>query len=114
MDDGRTVRVGIERARMEEDTGKSLHMQTQLDQAIENVINRHFNPVIGLNNGVLERDFSRPKDHETKCLLGHSVETLWMIAEEALRRGDQNLWETCTNRIRKHLDVGWDHVYGGL
>jgi mannose/cellobiose epimerase-like protein (N-acyl-D-glucosamine 2-epimerase family) len=89
-------------------------MQQLLDDSIDQVIKRHFNPDIGLNNEVLNRDFSRPKDHETKCLLGHSVETLWMIAEEALRRGDRELWDTCTERIRKHLDVGWDHVFGGL
>jgi N-acylglucosamine 2-epimerase len=89
-------------------------MQSLLDLAIDNVIKRHYNPDIGLNNEVLNRDFSRPKDHETKCLLGHSVETLWMIAEEALRRGDRKLWDTCTGRIRRHLDVGWDHVFGGF
>ncbi len=89
-------------------------MQALVDEAIDNVIHRHYNPEIGLNNEVLNRDFSRPADHATKCLLGHSVETLWMIGEEALRRGDRSLWNTCTERIRKHLDVGWDHVFGGF
>lgn len=89
-------------------------IQGILDEAIDNVIRRHFNPDIGLNNEVLNRDGSRPKDHVMKCLLGHSVETLWMIAEEALRRGDRKLWETCTERIRRHIEVGWDHVFGGL
>jgi N-acylglucosamine 2-epimerase len=89
-------------------------MQAILDESIHNVIERHFNPEIGLNNEVLNFDFSRPADHFTKCLLGHSVETLWMIAEEAHRRGDRKLWDTCTERIRRHLDVGWDHVFGGF
>ena len=89
-------------------------MQALLDRSIEIVVKRHYNPEIGLNNEVLNRDFSRPADHATKCLLGHSVETLWMIGEEALRRGDKALSATCTERIRKHLDVGWDHVYGGF
>jgi mannose/cellobiose epimerase-like protein (N-acyl-D-glucosamine 2-epimerase family) len=89
-------------------------LQALLDQSIDIVVNRHFNPEIGLNNEILNRDFSRPRDQATKCLLGHSVETLWMIGEEALRRGDRSLWDTCASRIRKHLDVGWDHVYGGF
>ncbi len=89
-------------------------MRALTDQAIDNVIRRHFNPDIGLNNEVLNRDFSRPADHASKCLLGHSIETLWMIAEEALARGDRKLWDTCAERIRRHLDVGWDHVFGGL
>jgi mannose/cellobiose epimerase-like protein (N-acyl-D-glucosamine 2-epimerase family) len=89
-------------------------LQAALDEAIENIIDRHYNPEIGLNNEVLNRDFSRPEEHAAKCLLGHSVETLWMIAEEALRRGHERLWDLCTERIRRHLDVGWDHVFGGL
>jgi mannose/cellobiose epimerase-like protein (N-acyl-D-glucosamine 2-epimerase family) len=89
-------------------------MQSLLDYAIDKVINRHYNADIGLNNEVLNGDFTRPKDLEAECLPGHSVETLWMIAEEALRREDRKLWDTCTQRIRKHLDAGWDHVFGGL
>lgn len=89
-------------------------LKALLDRSISHVIDRHYNPEIGLNNEVLNRDFSRPPDHATKCLLGHSVETLWMIAEEARRRRDQKLWDTCATRIHKHLDVGWDHVYGGF
>lgn len=89
-------------------------LEAALDEAIENVIGRHYNPEIGLNNEVLNRDFSRPEEHAAKCLLGHSVETLWMTAEEALRRGDERLWDVCTERMRRHLDVGWDHVFGGF
>jgi mannose/cellobiose epimerase-like protein (N-acyl-D-glucosamine 2-epimerase family) len=89
-------------------------LQTWLDEAIDGVMNRHYNPEIGLNNEVLNHDFTRPREHATKCLLGHSVETLWMIAEEALRREDRNLWDVCTRRIQKHIEVGWDPVFGGL
>jgi mannose/cellobiose epimerase-like protein (N-acyl-D-glucosamine 2-epimerase family) len=89
-------------------------LQTWLEEAVDCVINRHYNPDIGLNNEVLNHDFTRPREHATKCLLGHSVETLWMIAEEALRREDRNLWDACTQRIQKHIEVGWDPVFGGL
>ncbi len=84
------------------------------DQALEAILNRHFNPEIGLNNEWLAFDFSRLPGEETKCQLGHSVETLWMAMEEAERRGDEALWRLCAERIRRHLDVGWDHIYGGL
>lgn len=89
-------------------------LQSLLDEAIGQVVNSHYNPDIELNNEVLNRDLSRPKDQATKCNLGHSVETLWMIGEEALRRGDRGLWTTCANRIHKHLDAGWDPVFGGF
>jgi mannose/cellobiose epimerase-like protein (N-acyl-D-glucosamine 2-epimerase family) len=84
------------------------------DQCIDAIINKHYNPEIGLNNEVLNFDFSRPKGEETKSLLGHSIETLWMVMDEALRRKDQELWDTCVGRIHRHLEVGWDHLFGGL
>ena len=89
-------------------------MRALLDLALDAVVNHHYNPEIGLNNEVLNTDFSRPKEEATKCIPGHSIETLWMIQDEALRRGDLKLWDTCAQRIHKHLEVGWDHVYGGL
>lgn len=84
------------------------------DEALEAVIRRHYNPDIGLNNERLAFDFSRLPGEQTKCQFGHSVETLWMAMAEAERRGDASLWQLCAERIRRHLDVGWDHIYGGL
>jgi len=84
------------------------------DRCVDAVINRHYNPEIGLNNEMLNFDFSRPKGEETKSLLGHSIETLWMIMDEADRRNDRKLWNTCAERIHRHIEVGWDHVFGGL
>jgi hypothetical protein len=89
-------------------------MQSLLEQAMDAVVRHHYNPEIGLNNEVLNHDFSRPQEEATKCIPGHSIETLWMIMEEALRRNDVKLWDTCAERIHKHLEVGWDYVYGGL
>ena len=106
--------VNLNTARQMEARWPDAEMKGLIEQAVDNVVNRHYNPDIGLNNEVLNRDFSRPKDHATKCLLGHSVETLWMIGEEALRRKDQKLWETCTGRIHRHIEVGWDPVFGGF
>ena len=84
------------------------------DHAIDAVIHKHYNPDFGLNNEQLNRDFTRPSEEAAKCNFGHSIETLWMLMEEARRRGDTQLWRTCAERIRHHLDVGWDWLYGGL
>jgi len=84
------------------------------EQATEAVIDKHYNPDIGLNNELLNHDFTRVKGEEMKSLLGHSVETLWMVMEEATRRNDQKLWRTAAERVRRHIDVGWDRVFGGL
>jgi mannose/cellobiose epimerase-like protein (N-acyl-D-glucosamine 2-epimerase family) len=84
------------------------------DRAVEAIMNKHYNPDIGLNTEILNFDFSRPKEEERKSRLGHSIEALWMVMDEATRRKDDAVWETCAERIHHHLDVGWDNIYGGL
>jgi len=84
------------------------------DHALDAIMNRHYNAEIGLNTEMLYFDFSRPKEEAQKARFGHGVEALWMVMDEANRRGDRALWNTCMERIRHHLDVGWDSVYGGL
>ena len=89
-------------------------VQEIADRSIEAVIERHYNPDIQLNNEELNPDFTRPPGEQTKCNLGHSVETLWMVMEEARRRGDEQLADVCAERIHRHLSVGWDWIHGGL
>jgi len=84
------------------------------DQCLEAIVERHYNPEIGLNNELLNFDLSRVEGEERKSLFGHSIENLWMVMDEAIRRDDEALWDLCAERILHHLEVGWDHVYGGL
>ena len=84
------------------------------DECVSAIMDRHYNPDIGLNNEFLNHDFSRPPSEANKCLVGHSIQALWHVIDEALRRGDDGLYALAARRIRRHLDVGWDHVYGGL
>lgn len=84
------------------------------DRSVDAIINRHYDPEIGLNTEVLDFDFSRPPEQARICHIGHSIEALWMVMEEAERRGDRKLWDLSAKRIRRHLDAGWDKVYGGL
>lgn len=84
------------------------------DRSIEAIIKHHYNPDTGLNNEVLNHDFSRSHSESSRTIIGHSIEALWMVMEEGLRRGDQQLINTCEKRLRRHLEVGWDRVYGGL
>jgi mannose/cellobiose epimerase-like protein (N-acyl-D-glucosamine 2-epimerase family) len=84
------------------------------DHALDAIMNRHYNPDLGLNTEMLYFDFSRPKEEADKSRFGHSVEALWMAMEEANRRQDAALWKTCAERIHHHLEAGWDYIYGGL
>jgi N-acylglucosamine 2-epimerase len=81
---------------------------------VEAIIEKHYNSEIMLNNEMLNFDFSRPKEEKNKSLPGHSIETLWMVMDEADRNGDDDLWQLCAERIERHIEVGWDRVYGGL
>jgi len=84
------------------------------DASVNAIINKHFKPDIGLNTEMLYFDFSRPKEEANKARFGHCIEALWMVMDEADRRGDADLWKTCAERIHHHLEVGWDYIYGGL
>ncbi len=84
------------------------------DHSVDMIINQHWNPDIGLNTEVLEYDGSRPAGRENYSGLGHGVEILWMIMDEARRRKDDALFALAAERMRRHFEVGWDHVYGGL
>lgn len=84
------------------------------ERSVDAIIQKHYNPDIGLNTDALNADFSRPKEEAAKCSIGVSIETLWMVMDEADRRNDKRLWSVCADRIRHHLEVGWDWVFGGL
>jgi N-acylglucosamine 2-epimerase len=84
------------------------------DHSVDAVINRHYNPEFGLDTETLKLDNTRPAELANVTVCGHSVETLWMIMDEALRRHDQALYDVCSERLRHHLDVCYDHIFGGL
>ncbi len=84
------------------------------DAGVDAILNRHYDSELGLNTEMLYDDFTRPPGEEKKVRFGHCVESLWMLMDEADRRRDSTLWAACAQRVRRHLDAGWDHVYGGL
>lgn len=46
--------------------------------------------------------------------LGHAIESLWMLMDEALRLGDTGLFDRAATRFKKHVEVAWDPIYGGF
>ena len=97
----------------------SIHSDATLDgiasRCIEALRDRHWNPKLRLNNELLNHDLSRPEnEYEQLVYTGHCIETLWMAMLEADRRKDSELFETFAERFRRHVDVAWDDVYGGV
>ena len=96
------------------DRGDDPQLRAMADDCVEAIIDKHYNADIGLNNEFLNYDFSRPAEERNRSLVGHCIQALWQVMDEAVRRNDMALYRTCAARVRRHLDIGWDHVYGGL
>lgn len=85
------------------------------DATIDAIINHHFNPEYDLINEVLNHDLSRPEGPFSQFVYtGHAIETLWMLLYEAKRRKDNKLFDLVTQRFKRHVEVAWDDVYGGI
>lgn len=84
-------------------------------RCVDAVINYHYNPAFKLNNELLNHDLSRPTNEYAELVYtGHSIEISWMILLEALRIKNRVLFETEAERFRRHVEVAWDGVYGGV
>jgi N-acylglucosamine 2-epimerase len=85
------------------------------DFALDAIMERHYNPAYDLNNELLNHDYSLPQNEYAQFVYtGHAIEAMWMVMDEALRRQDTKLFERAATRFRRHLEVAWDDVYGGL
>lgn len=85
------------------------------DRVVDRVSNCFWNPEYRLINEALDHDYQRPNDeNEDFICLGHAMETLWMLLPEAMRRRDRALFDLATERLKRHIEVAWDVVYGGF
>jgi len=97
------------------EAGPDPEIENVIDRCLDAIMNRHFNPRFGLVNEILAHDFSRPaNEYERWSYLGHAIEVLWFVMDEALRRGDDGLFRTAAERFARHLETAWDPVYGGI
>ena len=84
-------------------------------QMVQGITVNFWNEKYRLMNEALALDLSRPDDdNEDFSYLGHAIETMWMTMAEALRIGDRALFDLCAERFRRHVEVAWDDVHGGL
>jgi mannose/cellobiose epimerase-like protein (N-acyl-D-glucosamine 2-epimerase family) len=61
-------------------------------RAVDAIMSAHFNPDFELFNELLNHDLSRPGNEYAQLVYtGHCVEVLWMVLDEARRRGDTAL-----------------------
>ncbi|MBE9509283.1 MAG: AGE family epimerase/isomerase [Bacteroidetes bacterium] len=85
------------------------------DECVDAIMNWHFNPEYNLFNELLNHDLSRPEGPYSQfAYTGHAIETLWMLLYEAERRKDKELFNLVAERFKRHVEVAWDYVYGGV
>lgn len=85
------------------------------DEIVDRIVNCFWNPKHQLMNEVLDHEY-RCRDDENRDFfcLGHAIETLWMMLDEALRRKDQGLFDLLAQRFHRYLGMAWDHECGGF
>jgi len=84
-------------------------------RSVDAITKHHYNPEFQLINELLNHDLSRPQnDYAQLVYTGHCIENLWMLMHEALRLRDDKLFETFAGWFRRHVEVAWDDVYGGV
>lgn len=84
-------------------------------RCVEAIVNHHYNPEFGLINELLNHDLSRPANEYAQLVYtGHCIENLWMLMLEAVRLRDEPLFDTLAAWFKRHVEVAWDDVYGGV
>ncbi len=84
-------------------------------RCLDAMVNHHYNPEFRLINELLNHDLSRPTNEYAELVYtGHCIENLWMLMDEAARRRDESLFDKFAEWLRRHIEVAWDDVYGGV
>jgi N-acylglucosamine 2-epimerase len=96
-----------------------IHADAEIEKVatrcVDAITKHHYNPEFGLINELLNHDLSRPENEYGQLVYtGHCIENLWMLLYEATRLRDEKLFETLAQWFKRHVEVAWDDVYGGV
>ncbi len=84
------------------------------DECVAVIMDRFYDPELKLFNEVLDANLERIPGEKTQGNPGHGIEVMWMVMDEAARRGDAPLFERAKEKVLDLLEIGWDHIYGGV
>lgn len=85
------------------------------ERCIDALMNRHYVKDFNLMIEILAHDCTIPHGPYSRFVYtGHAIEVLWMIMAEAQRKGDKAMFDLAASRFRRHAEVAWDDVYGGI
>ncbi len=84
-------------------------------RSVDAIMNYHYNPRYDLINEVLTHEMKIPDNAFSRFVYsGHAIETMWMVMDEAVRLNNKKLFESAAKRFKRHVEVAWDDVYGGV
>jgi mannose/cellobiose epimerase-like protein (N-acyl-D-glucosamine 2-epimerase family) len=83
-------------------------------QHVDVLVHKYWNPEYGIQNEYLDHNYGRLPGAAQHMLTGHSLESLWMVLDHALRRKDRATFDLCRKRILRLLEMNWDYVFDGL
>ena len=91
-------------------------LEQRTKTCVSAIMDHHWHPKFDLMNNVINHDLSRSDDpkHSELAGCGHATEALWMLMYEAIRTKDKALFDLAAERFKRHVDVSWDDVYGGV
>jgi N-acylglucosamine 2-epimerase len=96
----------------------SFHQDPKLEELqaehVHHITDHFWNSEYGIVNEYLFHDYTKIPGHETVMFTGHSLEALWMVLHEALRKNNKQLFETGKHRIRHLIEMNWDYVFEGF
>lgn len=94
---------------------EDLEIKAIADRCVEALMESHYQPSSQLMLEILNRDMLPVAGGISQFVyIGHAIESLWMVMDEARRRNDQKLFDTAAERFRRHVEVAWDDVYDGV
>jgi len=84
-------------------------------RCVDTIMNNFYNPATRLVGEMLNHDHSRPdNDYAQVVNFGNVFQALWHVMDEALRTGNRELFLAAAERLKRHIEVAWDDVYGGV
>ncbi|WP_160367326.1 AGE family epimerase/isomerase [Sphingobacterium humi] len=85
------------------------------DVCVEALTVQHYNADLNLMPELGTKEGTALPPHLTQFVyLGHAIESLWMLMDEASRRKDENLFALAAERFKFHVELAWDDLYGGF
>jgi len=97
------------------DSKQDADMENLAARCVDTITNKYYNPAFGLVTEMVNYDHSQfDNDLGQHINFGNDFQALWHTMDEALRIKDKALFETAAVRLKRHIEVAWDDVYGGV